>query len=642
MHFDVGTSPALTVALALAAGIVAQSIARHLRLPGIVIMLGVGVLLGADGLGVLNTEELGKAAHVLVEFAVAVILFEGGLNLDWRRLRSEGATIQHLIWLGSLVTAIGGMLSARWILGWDWRLSILFGTLVVVTGPTVITPLLRRIKVKRNIQTVLEAEGVFIDAVGAILAVVALEVVLSPTGSSLAVGFITIPSRLVFGVIFGFGGGLLIAFLLRFRGVVPEGLENVFTLSLALALYQLSITIMPETGITSVIVAGLVVGNARTQVVRELKEFKEQLTVLLIGMLFVLLAADVRLAEVSVLGWRGLFVVLALMFVVRPLNVLLCTWHTGMNWREKAFLSWLAPRGIVAAAVASLFYDRMASEGVPGGGDMRALVFLVIAVTVVFQGSTGALVARWLGVRRPSGQGYVILGAHELGRVMGRLLRKAGEEVVFIDASAEACRETQSEGFRVVFGNALEERVLLMADLESRKGAIGTLPNEAVSLLFVRKARNEYKVPKAFVAIQRGHGSIDPAMVHEAGATVLFAEETDLDLWSVRIRRDAAHVEIWQRESDESTTEGEVIAIQQNREVQNILLPLAIGHDDALTPLDDRTRVGAGGMVFWLVLAEKAEEWQPWLEARGWQRVAGPVAHQVHEQLGQMDGVDSR
>jgi NhaP-type Na+/H+ or K+/H+ antiporter len=637
MHTDISTSPALTVALALAAGIIAISVARHLRLPGIVILLGAGVLLGPDGLGVLRTGDLGGAAQILVEFAVAVILFEGGLNLDWRRLRTQGATIHRLIWMGALITATGGTVAALWILGWDWRLSLLFGTLVVVTGPTVITPILRRIKVKRNLETILEAEGVFIDAVGAILAVVALEVVLSPTGSTLAVGFIAVPTRLVFGMVFGGIGGIVIAALLRFRGVVPEGLENVFTLALAFALYQLSITIMPESGITSVIVAGLVVGNTGTPGLRELKEFKEQLTVMFIGMLFVLLAADVRLSDVAGLGWGGLLVVLALMFVVRPLNVLSCTSRAGMNWREKAFLSWLAPRGIVAAAVASLFYDRMATEGVPGGGEMRALVFLVIAVTVVFQGSTGGLVARWLGVRRPSGQGYAILGAHELGCVIGQLLQRAGEEVVMLDASAEASQYAEKLGLRVVFGNALEERVSLIADLESRKGAIGTLSNEAINLLFARRARTQYKVPRAYVAIHRGYASIDPALVHEAGATVLFGEAADLELWSVRIRRDAAHVELWRREDGKNSGNGEAISVQQNRELQNSLLALAISRNGTVVPLDDRTRVAPGDQVYWLVLAEKAADWQPWLEEQGWQRVAGPLADEVHDQLDKLD-----
>jgi NhaP-type Na+/H+ or K+/H+ antiporter len=616
MEFHLATSPALTVALALAAGIIAQSVARHVRLPGIVVLLGVGVLLGPDGLGVLRPHALGGAVHILVEFAVAVILFEGGLNLDWRGLRREGATIRRFISIGALVTAIGGMLAARWILGWDWRLAILFGTLVVVTGPTVITPLLRRIKVRRNVETVLAAEGVFIDAVGAILAVVALEIALTPTGSSLAVGFVSVPSRLVFGILFGLIGGSIIALLLRFRGVVPEGLENVFTLSLALALYQASVTIMPETGITAVIFAGLVVGNARTHVDRELKEFKEQLTVMLIGMLFVLLAADVRIAEVTALGWRGVFVVSALMFVVRPLNVLACTWRANMTWRDKAFVSWLAPRGIVAAAVAALFHERLTGAGLSGGEQMRALVFLVIAITVVFQGSTGGMVARWLGVSRPRGQGYAILGAHEVGRAIGRLLADGGEEVVLLDASAESCREAEKEGFRVVFGNALDERALLIADVESRKAVIGTLVNEAVSLLWVKKAKLQYKVPGAYVAIQRGHGSISPDMISGAGAEVLFGDGADLELWSVRIRRQHARLQLWKRDGEESNDTQSPLRLP--REMRNLLLPMALMRGVVIMPVSDKTRPEIGDEVYWLALTEREKDWRPWLESQGW------------------------
>jgi NhaP-type Na+/H+ or K+/H+ antiporter len=629
MDLHMATSPGLTVALALAAGIVAQSLARHVRLPGIVILLGVGVLLGPDGLGLLRPDELGRAVHVLVEFAVAVILFEGGLNLNWRRLRQEGATIRRLVSIGAVITAVGGALSARWLLQWDWRLAILFGTLVVVTGPTVITPLVRRIKVRRNLETVLEAEGVFIDAIGAILAVVVLEVVGSPSGSSLAIGFVTVPSRLIFGVLFGLLGGFFMVYVLHFRGVVPEGLENVFTLSLALAVYQVSATIVPETGITAVIFAGLVVGNARTRVERELKEFKEQLTVLLIGMLFILLAADVRIADVTVLGWRGVLVVLALMFVVRPLNVLACTERAGMSWRDKVFLSWLAPRGIVAAAVASLAHDRLATAGVSGGAQMRALVFLVIAVTVVFQGSTGAMVAHWLGVRRPRGQGYAILGAHELGRVVGRILQAGGEDVVLLDASTEASREAQAEGFRVVFGNALDERVMLIADIESRKAVIGTLTNEAVSLLFVRKARQEYKVPRAYVGIQRGHGSINPELIAEAGATVLFGEEADLDLWSVRLRQQHARTELWALESTPPEGKEGAEQLQRTRDVQNILLPLAVKRGENVMPIDDKTRAVKGDEAYWLVMTEREKECYSWLEEQGWRRLQSPAAEEI-------------
>jgi NhaP-type Na+/H+ or K+/H+ antiporter len=620
MHADIGITPALTVALALAAGVIAQSTARHLRIPGIVLLLGAGVILGPDGLGVLRPDDLGGALSILVEFAVAVILFQGGLSLNWKRLRREATTIRLLVSVGAVVTAVGGAIASRSILGWSWPLSILFGALVIVTGPTVITPLLRRIKLEHRLETILEAEGVFIDAVGAILAVVVLEVVLSPSRSSVALGLAGVPTRLVFGALFGLGGGVLIALMLRFRGLVPEGYENVFALTLALALFQTSNAIVAETGIVSVIVAGLVVGNRPMPVVSELREFKEQLTVMFIGMLFVLLAADVRLAQVGVLGWTGVAVVLALMFIVRPVDVFVCTWGSGLSLKRKAFLSWLAPRGIVAAAIASLFYERMTALGMNGGAELRALVFMVIAVTVVVQGTTGGIVARWLGVRRPMGQGYVILGAQPIGRLLGGLLRDAGEEVVFIDASAKPAEDAESDGFRVVFGNALEERILLRADVESRHAVVGALHNEAVNLLFARKARNEYKVPNVFVALQRGQPSVDPKMVDEAGGAVLFGDETDLELWSVRIRREIAKVEAWRMGGKRETPEGggEQRA-QLPKGMHNTLLPLAVREDETIRLMTNRTKIRGGDSVFWLVFAERRDDAVRWLGDHGWE-----------------------
>jgi NhaP-type Na+/H+ or K+/H+ antiporter len=623
------TNPAIVVALALAVGIVCQSLARHLRIPGIVLLLAAGVLLGPDGLAVLDPDALGHALDILVGFAVAVILFEGGLNLQWKRLRREASTIQRLISLGALITAAGGALAARWILKWDWHLSILFGTLVIVTGPTVITPLLRRIKVKRKLETVLEAEGVFIDAVGAIVAVVALELVLrSAEGSPIAAGFLGIPARLFFGILFGVAGGAVIAVLLRFSKFVPEGFENVFTLALVLLLYQLSNHIVHETGIAAAVMAGLVVGNIRSRVQSELKEFKEQLTVLLIGMLFVLLAADVQRAQAMDLGRPGLLVVLVLMFVVRPVNVLACTIRSGMNWREKAFLCWLAPRGIVAAAVATLFDERLTAAGITGGQDMRALVFLVIAVTVLLQGVGGGLIARLLGVRRPSGQGYVILGAQPLGQVLGRLLMDAEEKVVLVDANAVYSRQAEEAGFRVIFGNALEERTQIRAQTESRKAAVGLLPNGAVNLLFARQAR-ELGVPRAYIAVQKGMGALNADMVHDAGATVLFGHEVDLELWSVRIRRKLTGLESRRLDREEDSgdnngPEGEDVPANDPKEMQSVLIPLTLSRNGDTKPFDDETNPRPGDVVHWLVFNERAEEAQEWLNENGWVAASAP------------------
>jgi len=623
MHDIAAANPSLVVGIALAAGIIGQSLAQHLRIPGIVILVAEGVLLGPDGLNVVRPHDLGPGLHMLVGFAIAVILFEGGLNLEWRRLRREAVTIRELVTIGAVVTWVGGAVAAHLILGWSWSLSVLFGSLVIVTGPTVITPLVRRIKLSRKLETILEAEGVFIDAVGAIVAVVALEVVLSPEGSSVALGFVTVPTRLALGCVVGFVGGMTMALLLRIRGVVPEGLENVFTLSLALAVFQISNTLSGESGIVAVIVAGLVVGNSRSDVKNDLKEFKEQLTVMLIGMLFVLLAADVRVGDVLGLGTAAWLVVVVLMLVVRPVGVLACTARAGMTWREKAFMSWLAPRGIVAAAVATLFYERLTEAGVSGGEEMRALVFLVIAVTVIFQGLSGGFVARALGVRRSSNNGYVILGADGIGRALARLLRDAGEDIVLVDANSEACQRAQEDGFRVLFGNAFDERILRSAELDTRKAVIATLTNGAVNLMFAEKARGEYKVPKAYVALQRGSFTAD--QVRETGASVLFGDETDLDLWGVRLRRGTAALTRWRFAGRED--EGDDDRLGVPKEAQNMLLPLAVRDGDDVLPLHGRSKIDEDIEVFWLVFNEREGEAREWLSARGWVQITdkGPT-----------------
>ena len=622
--------PAFNVGLALAVGITAQAVGRHLRIPGIVLLLAAGVLLGPDLLGVINPGSLGEGLQLLVGFAVAVILFEGGMNLNLRRLRREAISIRRLVTWGAVVTAVGGALAARLALGWGWTLSALFGTLVIVTGPTVINPLLRRIRVNTNLATVLEAEGVLVDAIGAIIAVVTLEVALSPSGESLAHGAGNLLLRLGFGAAAGAAAGLLIAFLLRTEGVVPEGLENVFTLSIVLALFQISNGMLEESGIVSVTAAGLAVGNVKTRALSDLKEFKEQLTVLLIGMLFVLLAADVRLEEVRALGWPGAVTVALLMLVVRPLNILVGTWGSGLPLRDKAFLAWLAPRGIVAAAVSSLFASQLDRAGIPGGSELRALVFLVIAVTVLVQGVTGGLVAQLLGVRRLSNKGFAILGANQLGIELGKLLSASGTSILFLDSSPQASRRAEEAGFRVLYGNALAESVLLRADLDGRAGATAITPNDELNLLFARKARKEYRVPIVRVALTSNEGTVNAGMVHEIGARVLFGRARNLQLWSVRLERHAAVIGRWRLSSKETFDVTE--PPQSRNHPRNFVLPMTVeSSGGAQQAIDDRTPFRKGDVARFAILDERREEAEAWLAQEGWEQLAEESA----EALGQ-------
>ena len=614
MEHASSTDAALAVSIALAVGMVAQSLARHLRVPGIVLLLIAGVVLGPDGFGVIDPDSLGPALQVLVGFAVGVILFEGGMNLGLKRLRRQARVIRRLITVGALVTAVGGTLLARLVLGWDWRLAVLFGSLVVVTGPTVITPLLRRFKVTHKVETVLEAEGVLIDAVGAVLAVVTLEVVLSFSTESLAEGAVQLVSRLGFGVVAGCLAGLIIALLLRYKKVVPEGFENVLTLSLVLALFQISNAIMPESGIMTVTAAGIVVGNIRTRALRDLMEFKEQLTLMFIGLLFVLLAASVRVQDVIDLGWPGLLTVLGLMFLVRPLNVWVSTRGSDLNVREKIFIAWLAPRGVVAAAVASMFAASLDAAGIPGGRELLALVFLVIAVTVNVEGSMGGIVASRLGLTRGKNRGYAILGANELGRALGRLLVAADTEVVFIDNNPTSVRAVEQEGFKVVFGNIHEERTLGRAALDERRGCIAVTPNEEVNLLFAGLASVEFKVESIYVALRHGQSSIKPETVAERGAQVLFGKPRDLDLWIVRLRRDLATPERWKLER-QPKDEDKMSSLEFTRQ---LVLPLLLHRGNKARPIGQGSPPREGDEIDFVLFSEQLEKARAELHARGW------------------------
>jgi NhaP-type Na+/H+ or K+/H+ antiporter len=591
---------------------VAQSLARHLRIPGIVLLLGAGVLLGPDVLDLVRPATLGPTLHALVGFAVAVILFEGGMNLNLRRLRREARSIRGLVTVGALITAIGGALSARLVLGWDWALSALFGALVIVTGPTVITPLLRRIRVTHKVGTVLEAEGVLGDAVGAILAVVTMEVVISPSLVSVARGPWDLLARMGVGVVAGAVGGLAVAVFLRYRHLVPEGLENVFSLSLALLVFQASNTLMPESGIVAVVVAGLVVGNVDTHALDELRGFKEQLTVLLIGMLFVLLAADIRLSEVEALGRPGVVVVALLMLVVRPANVLAGTYRSDLAGHEKAFIAWLAPRGIVAAAVSSLFADSLETAGVEGGPALRALVFLVIAVTVTVQGLTGGLVARLLGVARRSQYGWVILGANDLGRSFAHAMRRSGEEVVLIDTNHDACKAAENEGLRVLYGSGLNESVLMRAGLDGRAGAIAVTANDEVNLLFAKLARGVFRVPKVWVALRKGHVSVTRQMVEKLGAKVLFGEPRSIELWTVRLERGLGQVERWRHEPPPAE------AVTEPQDSERSFLPLLILRGGRFHLVDVPLRPQRDDELAVVIFEEARAKAEAELGAAGW------------------------
>ncbi len=528
----------VTFVVALAAGVLGQSVAKHLRIPGVVILLGVGMGLGPDGLGWVQPGALGEGLFGIVELAVAVILFEGGLNLEFSRLVRSQTAIRRLVTWGALITGLGATLAVHVLLGWPWLLASLFGSLVTVTGPTVIGPLLNELRLRPRVATVLEAEGVLIDPVGAVLAVLVLEVALTPDADTLALAARAVLMQLGFGAVAGLVGGFCLAGLLRIRKVVPDGYENIVALASILLLFVASSIVVPHSGILAVPLAGVVVGNLRSHVDRDLREFKDQLSVLLIGLLFVLLAADVRIADLEALGTRGVLTVAVLVLVVRPLNVAVCTLGSDLTPRERLLVAWVAPRGIVAAAVASIAAVAVESQGFEGGDALRAMVFMTIAGTVLLAGFTARPLAHLLGVRLPNRETFGILGIPGLGLLLGKALRDAGKSVVFVDANPQHCRIAEENGFTVVYGNALQERTLHRARFELVGTAIGMTANDSLNQQFVAYAEENFGVPEGGLAASRRQDKTGEF-------TGLFVEPHDLERWDVRVRHDMAEVETW-------------------------------------------------------------------------------------------------
>jgi TrkA-N domain/Sodium/hydrogen exchanger family len=344
--------------------------------------------------------------------------------------------------------------------------------------------------------------------------------------------------------------------------------------------------------------------------------------VMLIGMLFILLASDVRLDEVYAIGIPGIITVLVLMFVVRPINVAVGTIGTQLNWREKCYIGWIGPRGIVAAAVASLFAVQLNTYGIAGGNELRALVFMVITVTVLSAGLTGGVAAQILDLRRPSNSGWIILGANELARATAKILLENNEEVVCIDANPDVCRAAEKDCTRVIFGNGLKTHYLLRAEIDTRAGALAITGNEEVNLLFIQKVKKEAKSLHRFMALQDQYERVTADMVHEAGSRVMFGSSRDVDYWSACIRKGLVYLERWQvRETEALSDKTMENAPGDPFLTDNSGIPLTVRRNGRQFPIGDSARFRNDDEVAYIVLIELAEKAHEQLQALGWQRI---------------------
>lgn len=448
-------------------GVAAQWVGWKFKIPAILFLLLIGVVAGPVT-GWLNPDALfGELLFPIVSLAVAVILFEGSLTLRFEEVRGLSVMIRRLVSVGMLASWGVATLAARAFVGFDWQLAALFGALVVVTGPTVIVPLLRSVRPRASIATVLRWEGIVIDPIGALLAVLVYQFIITraSTGSgqwdTITLVFLGVVGV---GTVLGAVGGYVLGVLLR-RHWLPDYLINVVVLAAVLTVFTVSNVLAHESGLLAVTVMGILMANMKHVPLEDVLDFKETLTILFVSGLFILLAARIDFAALTQVGAGSLMVFLAIQFVGQPLKVWLSGIGTGLSWREKLMLAWIGPRGIVAAAISGLFALRLQEVGFSGAESLVPLTFIVIVGTVIFASTTARLAAGWLGVAEPEDKGVLIVGSNRLSRTIAKALDAQGFRTLLADSDYTGIRAARMEGLQTYFGNAVSVEADRMLDL---------------------------------------------------------------------------------------------------------------------------------------------------------------------------------
>jgi NhaP-type Na+/H+ or K+/H+ antiporter len=474
----------MMIALILVLGIGAQWFAWRLRIPSILILLLIGFAIGPMT-GILDPDLLlGDILFPFVSIAVALILFEGGLNLELAELKDAAKIVRNMVSIGVVVAWLLTAVAAYFILNFEYPVALLFGAVLVVTGPTVIMPLLRHIRAVGKISSITKWEGIVNDPIGAILAVLVFEAVLSSSlaESSLTV-IISMLETLVIALLFGGGLAWMLIQLLK-RYWIPDYLQNSFILMVVIAAFTLSNMLQKEAGLFSVTALGIILANQRSISVKHIIEFKENIGILLLSSLFIILAARLQIEDLQHLGWHSIAFLAALMFVIRPLTVLAATAGTGLNWREKVFLTWMAPRGIVAAAIIAIFAFELESQA--GYDDARRMVpeiFFIIVGTVTIYGLSAAPLGRWLGIAQPDPQGVLLAGAHAWARDIAAALKKSGVQVLLVDTNRENLHRARLEGCSTFYASILSEYILDEIDIGGLGRLLALTSNDEVNSL---------------------------------------------------------------------------------------------------------------------------------------------------------------
>ncbi|VGM95368.1 potassium/proton antiporter [uncultured Avibacterium sp.] len=430
-------------------GIVAQWLAWYLKQPSILFLLLIGIVVGPV-LNLFNPDAiLGDLLFPFISLGVAVILFEGALTLEFDEIKQHGKVVQLLVSLGMLITVSVISVATYFLFDVDWRIALLFGTLVCVTGPTVIVPLLRSVRPNSNIANILKWEGIIIDPIGAIAVVLVYEYIISG-GEASEIG--TFAKIIAVAGVIGMAGAWLLANLIK-RHMIPEYLRNVFVLAYILLLFTASNHLAHESGLLTVTVLGVALANWKGFPKDHILEFKESLTVLLISTLFIILAARVNLEHLASVGMAGVLLLFVAMFIARPLAIWASSIGSRLSFNEKLMISWIGPRGIVAAAISSLFAIKLQETQIQGVELLVPLVFTIIIGTVLIQGLGAKTIAKLLNVQESVYKGVLIIGSNPVALAIAKSLKDQNVDVLVASRHYNEVAKARMLGLRTYYGN---------------------------------------------------------------------------------------------------------------------------------------------------------------------------------------------
>ncbi|WP_339757714.1 sodium:proton antiporter [uncultured Winogradskyella sp.] len=489
-------------------GILAQWVAWKLKIPSILPLILIGLLVGPiaaeflseDGTKWIEPIWNGKeglfpdeSLFYFVSLAISIILFEGGLTLKLSEIKNVGPVITKLITIGSMVTFFIAAVAAHFIFGLSWEISFLFSGLIIVTGPTVITPILRNIPLKKDVSAVLKWEGILIDPIGALVAVLVYEFISVDAGGEFTkTALIEFGKIVLFGSTFGFTFAHALNLILN-KKWVPHYLMNVFSLAAVLGVFVLSDSFAHESGLLAVVVMGMVMGNSNSPHLKDILYFKESLSILLISILFILLAANINFDELLLIyNWKTAVLFFIIVFLIRPIGVFLSTYGSTLKLNEKLFISWVGPRGIVAAGIASLFGLKLASKGVVGAEYITPLVFVIVLGTVLLNATTARLFAKIVGVFLKKSNGILIVGASKVSRLLGHYLETHGRHVVLIDSNQNNIAKAKELGLEALNTNIYSDALTDNIELNDVGYLMAMTGSSDINKYAINKFRNQF------------------------------------------------------------------------------------------------------------------------------------------------------